>query len=523
MGVYLNPGNELFYTAINSEIYVDKSNLIRYTNRVVQTLQKYICNSRPRRFGKSITAAMLAAYYSRGCNSGELFSSLAIARDPHFSKYLNQYNVIFLNMQEFLSQSSSMQEMLDLIKKSVLWELLAAYPDYSYFNRQNLTRTMMDLYQNCRTPFVVIIDEWDCVFREYQNDRNAQERYLDFLRDLLKDKAYIHLVYMTGILPIKKYGTHSALNMFDEFSMLSPGPLAEFTGFTEDEVFSLCARYNMNPEEVKNWYDGYGPEGAPSIYSPRSVVSCLLFGELGNYWNQTETFEALQMYIDLNFDGLKDDVLAMIAGESIPVNTSSFTNDMNTFRTEDDVLTLLVHLGYLAYDARHKTVRIPNNEVRNEYANAVSVSNWGEISKALKHSSDTLMAIWQKRPEQVAKAIEQAHFETSHLQYNDENALSYTISLALYAARNFYTVIREFPTGKGFADLVFLPRKDFPEKPALLVELKWDKSADSAIAQIYKKQYAHSLRDYHGNLLLVGINYDKATRTHSCKIEEWNA
>ncbi len=274
-------------------------------------------------------------------------------------------------------------------------------------------------------------------------------------------------------------------------------------------------------DEVKNWYDGYSFETAPCIYSPRSVISCMLLGRVGNYWNETESFEALQTYIDLNFDGLKDDIVSMMAGESIPVNTGSFINDMATFRTKDDVLTLLIHLGYLGYDSVNKCVFIPNDEVRSEYVNAVSVSDWGEISRALKHSTDTLKAIWEKRPEQVAKRIGEAHFETSHIQYNDENALSYTISLALYAARNFYTVHRELAGGKGFADLVFLPRKHFSEKPALVVELKWDQSAVGALEQIKRKEYCKSLAEYHGNLLLVGINYNKKTKEHECVIEEY--
>lgn len=256
------------------------------------------------------------------------------------------------------------------------------------------------------------------------------------------------------------------------------------------------------------------------MYSPRSVVNSMLFGKIENYWNQTETFEALQSYIDMNFEGLKDDVLSMIAGESVPVNTGSFTNDMTTFRTEDDVLTLLIHLGYLAYDSDHKTVKIPNNEIRQEYVNSVAASDWGEVSKALKESADVLQAIWQRRTEQVAEGLRAAHFETSHIQYNDENALSYTISLALYAARNFYTVHRELAGGKGFADLVFIPRKKFLEKPALVVELKWDKSAEGAISQIKKKEYCRSLEEYRGKILLVDVNYNKKTKKHECIIEE---
>ena len=521
MGNYLNPDNSRFQRALNSDIYVDKTGLIRYTNKVMNTMQSCLCVSRPRRFGKSMAADMLSAYYSKGCDSERLFSGLEIAKDRNFTKHLNKYDTIFLNMQEFLSRSDNIQELLLRIKKIVIRDLKNQYPDVELFDETDLAESMQDIYSASKCPFVVIIDEWDCIFREYKHDQKAQEKYLDFLRDLMKDKGYIHLAYMTGILPIKKYGTHSALNMFDEFSMIDPGPLAAYVGFTEQEVEELCDRYGRNLNEVRSWYDGYSFEGAESVYSPKSVTSCMRFGKLGNYWNQTETFEALQIYIDMNFEGLRDDVLSMIAGETVPVNTGSFTNDMTTFRTEDDVLTLLIHLGYLGYHYEDKCVFIPNNEVREEYVNAVSVSDWGDISKSLKNSADTLQAIWQGYEEKVAEGIRQAHFETSHIQYNDENALSYTISLALYAARNFYTFHRELSGGKGFADLVFIPRKRFMDKPALVVELKWDKDAAGAITQIREKEYCRSLEEYHGKLLLVGINYDKKTKEHSCKIEEY--
>ena len=521
MGSYLNPGKEVFDKIVNSEIYVDKTGLLNYTNKVINTMQGYLCVSRPRRFGKSVAAYMLTAYYSRGCDSEKLFSAFAIAESSDFKKYLNKYDTIFLNMQEFLSQSACIEDMIQLLQKSVLWDLLEEYPDFRYFDDKNLARTMQDVYSHTRCPFILIIDEWDCVFREYKTDKKAQEKYLDFLRNLMKDKGYIHLAYMTGILPIKKYGTHSALNMFDEFSMIDPGPLASYVGFTEEEVQKLCQEYEMDAEEVKNWYDGYSFGKGLSVYSPRSVVSCMRLGKIGNYWNQTETFEALQIYIDMNFDGLKDDVLSLLAGEKIPVNIGSFTNDMTTFRTEDDVFTLLIHLGYLSYDSEDKTVKIPNGEVRAEYVNTISVSDWGPVSEALKHSADTLQAIWKGREDLVAEAMRQAHFETSHIQYNDENALSYTISLALYAARNFYHIYRELPGGKGFADLVFVPRKNFPDKPALLVELKWDKTARGALEQIKEREYCRSLEEYQGNLLLVGINYDVKTKEHSCVIEKF--
>lgn len=521
MGIYLNPGNNKFKRAVNSDIYVDKTGLIKYTNSIVDTLQSCVCVSRPRRFGKSMAADMLTAYYSKGCDSRELFSGLEIAKDENFEEHLNKYDTIFLNMQEFLSRSSNVKELLERVEGKVIRELKKQYPDVELYDENDLAETMQDIFAESECPFIVIIDEWDCIFREFKHDKAAQEIYLDFLRDLLKDKEYIYLAYMTGILPIKKYGTHSALNMFDEFSMIDPGPLAEYVGFTEKEVEALCQKYQMDINEIKNWYDGYSFEEVESVYSPKSVVSCMRLGKLGNYWNQTETFEALQIYIDMNFEGLRDDILSMIAGETVPVNTRSFTNDMTTFRTEDDVLTLLIHLGYLGYRYADKTVFIPNEEIRSEYVSAIAVSDWGEVSKALKNSADTLQAIWQGREEQVAEGIRQAHFETSHLQYNDENALSYTISLALYAARNFYTVHRELSGGKGFADIVYVPRKRFLDKPALVVELKWDKNAEGAIQQIKEKEYCRSLEEYKGNLLLVGINYDKKTQVHTCKIEQY--
>ena len=384
MGIYLNPDNSKFEEAVNSDMYIDKTELIEYTNSVLHTMQHNVCVSRPRRFGKSLAANMLTAYYSRGCESGELFSKYKIAKSANFRKHLNQYNTIFLNIQEFLSRSSDIWNLIERIKKIVIRDLKRAYPNIAYFDDTDLVESMQDVYAETKCPFVVIIDEWDCIFREYKMEQDAQEIYLDFLRDLLKDKGYIYLAYMTGILPIKKYGTHSALNMFDEFSMINPGPLASYVGFIEDEVSGLCEKYGMDMGEVKSWYDGYSFGKELSVYSPRSVVSCMRFRKIGNYWNQTETFEALKVYIDMNFDGLKDDILSMIAGENILVRTESFVNDMMTFRTKDDVLTLLIHLGYLGYDYENKCVFIPNNEVRGEYVNAVSMSDWGRFHQLLK-------------------------------------------------------------------------------------------------------------------------------------------
>lgn len=519
MGSYLNPGNRMFQQARKSEIYVDKSGILAYLDAVTDTEQKYVCVSRPRRFGKSITANMIGNFYDRTCDASEDFSGLAILKDVHWQEYANKYNVLHINMQEFLSNTSEVEGLIGLLGKALLRDLRKEYTGIDYLMPDNLMLSMKDIYEETKTTFVVVIDEWDCIFREYPNDMAAQKKYLDFLRDWLKDKAYISLAYMTGILPIKKYGTHSALNMFTEFSMENPRELAEFTGFTQEETRALCNRYDCNFEECQAWYDGYSFIRCSHIYSPKSVVEAMLSGVYDDYWNKTETYEALKVYIDMNYRGLRDSIIAMIAGGRTQIDTGSFQNDMTTFSNADDVMTLLIHLGYLGYDFDRKEVFIPNREILQEFVTATTVSSWSEIINSVKDSQQLLNATWNGDEDAVAAGIKKAHLETSHLQYNDENALSYTVSLAYYAARQYYTVVRELPSGKGFADLTFIPRQEYADKPAMIIELKWNKTADSALKQIKQKEYTGILNNYQGAVLLVGINYNKKNRRHSCRIE----
>ena len=378
MGIYLNPGNRSFQMSLNSKIYVDKSNLIAYTNSVINTEQRFVCVSRPRRFGKSVTAAMLSAYYGHSADSA-LFEHLAVATNDSYKEHLNQYNVIFLNIQQFLSRTHDITAMQSLISDYLLRELTHTYTDINFFNDSDLTGCLLDIFAETNIPFVFIIDEWDCIFREYKNDTHSQRLYLDFIRNLLKDQPYVALAYMTGILPIKKYGTHSALNMFDEFSMTNPGPLASFVGFTDQEVKKLCNDHQMDYEEMRRMYDGYCFEGTTHVYSPRSVVSAILTHSYDNFWNKTETFAALRDYIILNFKGLRDIVTELLAGARKKINTTTFTNDMTTFSSADDVLTLLIHLGYLGYDFKTKEVFIPNSEIFSEFCNAVESAVWCAI------------------------------------------------------------------------------------------------------------------------------------------------
>ncbi len=529
MGIYLNPGSSKFQMSRNAQIYVDKSELISKLNPLVETEDRYVCVSRPRRFGKTMAANMLAAYYGNGEETKTLFDDLKIAKDTSYDKHLNKHLVLQLNMQNFLSENDSIEEMLEDLQQEVIMELESVFPDM-VGKTKSLPRVLEKIYAKTKQTFIILIDEWDCLFREYKNNVEAQKIYLDFLRNWLKDRGYVGLAYMTGILPIKKYGSHSALNMFNEFSMVNSGDLTEYFGFTEREVESLCKQYHMNFEETKLWYDGYSlnlkklcesEKNEISIYSPKSVVEAMKRHTFDTYWNQTETYEALQIYIQMNFDNLKDAIVAMLAGENVNVNINKFANDMTSFNSKDDVLTLLIHLGYLTYNEQTGKVRVPNKEVSKEYLNAIEdVPGWNLIADAIKESKELMHALWNQDAENVAKGIEKAHQEVSILQYNDENALSYTIGLAFYYAREYYTIFRELPTGKGFADICFIPRKKYMQKPAILMELKWDRNTKSALEQIKEKQYSSALQEYKGNLLLVGINYDKKTKKHECIIEQ---
>ena len=519
MGIYLNPGNKSYWEAVHSKIYVDKTGLIAYTNEFLNTREKYICVSRPRRFGKSMTLDMLAAYYSCGCDSGELFKGFRIESHASFEEHLNKYDVLFLNMQRFLSRAKD-QRVTDYLEKTVIAEIRKVYGDFFSEEESDLSVVLEQIYVETDRQFIFLIDEWDCVMREKQEAEGLQRQYLDFLRNLLKDQPYVALAYMTGILPVKKYGSHSALNMFAEYSMTDQDIFEEYTGFTEDEVKELCERFSMDFGETESWYDGYKLIRFQHIYNPKSVSEAMRRHRFSNYWTSTETYDALKIYMDMDFDGLRADVVQMLGGGRIRVNTRSFQNDMQTFRTKDDVLTLLIHLGYLAYDFENREAFIPNKEIIEEFENAMSVGGWQTVMDVLQASEKLLEDTLSGREECVARGLDRAHTQVaSILTYNDENSLGCAVSLAYYSARKDYKMVREMPAGRGFADVVFLPLPSCV-KPAVIVELKYDRSVRSAISQIREKQYPQVLEGYSGEIVLVGVNYDKDSKEHSCVIEK---
>ena len=381
---------------------MDKTGLIVCTNNLLNTEEKFICVSRPRRFGKSMTLKMLAAYYSCGCDSAELFKGLKIESDHSYQEHLNRYDVIFLNIQQFLSRAKK-QDMIEYLEQAVLEELREAYGELFSTQVTVLAEALEKIYAKTDKQFIFLIDEWDCVMRERQEAEEMQRHYLDFLRNLLKDQPYVALAYMTGILPIKKYGSHSALNMFFEYSMTDQKELEEYTGFTEDEVKELCVRFDMDFKETGSWYDGYRFRRFQHIYNPRSVVEAMRCHDFSGYWISTETYEALKIYMDMDFDGLREDIVQMLGGGRVRVNTRSFQNDMHTFKTKDDVLTLLIHLGYLAYDPVTKEAFIPNKEIIEEFETAMSVSGWSEVMRVLKASEKLLADTLAGDEESVAK------------------------------------------------------------------------------------------------------------------------
>lgn len=527
MGNYLNFGNKGFQQALKSEIYVDKTGMIEFLNRRLDTEQRCLCVSRPRRFGKSMTAKMLTAYYCKDCDSSGLFEGLRIAQMPDYQEHLNQYNVIHVDMNDFLLPAKEMGDVAqttDLFQQGVIGELKEKYQGILAENESSLSAALAEIYNKTEEQFIIIIDEWDTLFREAKGNTKAQDRYIDVLRGLFKNlraSGFLKLAYLTGILPIKKYNIQSAMNNFDEFSMLHPGRMAEYMGFTEAETRELCERYQMEFQEAEYWYDGYSLSRVKHVYNPNSVVKAMLNGEYDTYWTRTETFESLRGYIGLNFEGLKDDILLMLAGGRCYVDTYTFSNDMESFKNKDDVLTVLVHLGYLAYDSERSEVFIPNEEIKREFQTAVRHAGWDTVAKAVQASDQLLHDVWEGNGARVAEGIEKVHMENSPiLRYNDENTLCSIITLAFYNAMNEYTILREMPSGKGFADMVFIPKK-FSDRPAMIIELKVGQSAESAIAQIKERQYDSMIKEKYENLLLVGISYDRKTKVHECRIEKY--
>ena len=526
MGTYVNPGPESFRNDTGGEIYIDKTGLIEILNKSISGPNHFFAVSRARRFGKSMAAGMIDAYYSRGCDSEALFSKYEISKSPDFKTHLNKYNVLHFDTATFLNAAKTSADVITMMDEALLGSMKNEFPFLKAEKPVNTPAAMLSVYVHEGIRFIVIIDEWECIIRDARDDEKLITDYLNYLRGFFKteeSKKFLALGYITGILPIRKVDGESALNNFTEYTMIYPGELLKFFGFTYEEIEEACKKRKQDPEPLKQWYDGYLMLGIDSnqehIYNPNSVVQSLLWKSQRSFWKNTGAFAGLNNYIALNMAGLKDDVIAMLAGERRPVSTGTFQNDLTHFKKKDDVLTALIHMGYLGYDVNAGEAFIPNAEVREVFESAIEVGDWTDVQDALDNSDELLRATWAGDEKKVAEVIGRSQQDyASIIHFNDENALACAIMMSYYTARKHYYVKREFPAGKGFADIVFIPRNEGGH-PAMIVELKWNRSAKAAIKQVRDREYDGALSGYKGEMLLVGINYTKKTGRYSCRIE----
>lgn len=531
MGIYVNPGNQAFQR-INGANYVDKTELIALLNERIGGDESLICISRPRRFGKSYAAKMLAAYYDCSCDSHGLFDHRKIADTDGYQKHLNQYNVIYLDITAFTSElqtgDHSLRDVPVMIQEALQKDLKNS--GFPVCDGESLNNNLLRCVEEPDgKPFVFIIDEWDAVIREAKDDSEAQKRYLNLLRGWFKNGSFtprvVAAAYMTGILPIKKDGSQSAISDFKEFSMLKPRGFAGFVGFTEDEVRVLCEKECIDFDSMKHWYDGYAFKEIGSVYNPNSVMEAIKNHEFDSYWPESTTATELMDYISKPYNGLTKTIAELIGGLDVRINTNGFLNDLISFKGKDDVLTLLAHLGYLVYHSDRQTVSIPNEEIRMEFQRSVRQVSNEETKERLKESEQLFADVIQRKEEAVAAQIEKVHSEeTVPLHYNKEDSLRSVIKLAFFTYRDHYMKFEEVAAGEGYADVVYIPKPD-SDWPALVIELKWNKKVEGAIEQIYKKKYPEILETCARPILLVGITYDKDAKAgekkHICKIVEY--
>jgi RecB family endonuclease NucS len=468
---------------------------------------------------------MLAAYYDRSCDSRKLFEDLEIAGDATFEEHLNKYPVIYLDLSAFAGRIGQ-GGVVDLMDRKLRTDVAEAFPDVPLRDDDDLMELLMRIHDKQGDTFIFIIDEWDTILRECAQDPrlpNQTDEYVNWLRRMFKSASGMDVfaaVYMTGILPIKKYATQSAMNNFREYSMVEPGHMGRYFGFTKDEVRTLAEKHGMDFDELEKWYDGYqiGPE--KSMFNPNSVMQAVDIGRCRSFWGSTGAFDAIAGYIQMNFDGLKESIVEMLAGGRAAVNTTKFRNDLSEIRSRDDVLTVLIHLGYLSFDWEQRECYMPNYEVSEELANAVEETGWTTIANTLKQSEQLLKATLRGDAQLVARMVGEAHQEnTSIIRYSDENSMACVLAIAYYYAHGDYIFHREFQTGLGFADLVMMPRKN-TTTPAIIVELKYDDTVDTAIDQIHRRQYPAKVAEYTGDIVLVAISYDRKTKEHRCRIEK---
>ncbi len=520
MSNFLNLGNSKFERYKNNKIFIDKSLLIKECNSLLFTEDSYMCVTRPRRFGKTMALSMLNAYYSKGCNSKEIFDKLDISNDESYLNHLNKHNVIWIDMASVYTDLKNKNKFVDEVQKEILEDLNEKFPNILKRSDNTARKAITKIYSELNETFIFLIDEWDVIFREQEDNTKLCNEYVDLLRSLFKSSnvsSCIDLVYMTGILPIKRYRSESALNMFREYNMIDPCGLELYFGFTEEETKTLCTEYDMNFNEIKSWYDGYKLNGN-DIYNPKSVVEALITRKCKDHWVNTSARESIMEYMNYDNGALKDLITSMIAGEEIDVDVRKFDNDLTNIDSSDAALTVLIHLGYLAYDEESGKCYIPNHEIKEEFIISMNKLKWNDICNPISSSKVLLEKTLEGDTEFINETLDKNHNELATIfNKNKEDVLGIIVYISYYYAKKYYEIIKEASTTKGRADLMFKP-KDNNHIP-FIIELKADDNVDNAIEQIKSKEYIDTLGDYHGKVMLIGINYDSKTLKHESKIE----
>ena len=550
MGNILNPDKDNSFIGLvkakDSRVFVDKTDFIVKTNALLNTDGKFIAITRPRRFGKTVTAHMLSAYYSKGYAEQNIFDKLEIANKPSFVEHLNKYNVLYIDMNtinglfdDYFNKKQKVEDVNDLVdylKYSIIKELKSSKEfseclENHQIENTGLLEALMAISQNLNTKFIFIMDEWDLICREYRNEPELLEKFIEVMRGLFKSdggQACFALAYLTGILPIKKYNSQSALNCFDEYNMLAPGNYATYFGFTEDEVAQIVKSPDckVSHQDLKEWYEGYKIKGL-DIYNPNSVCKAVSRNECISYWSGTSSNEEVVRLINMDFDGIKNDVMNLIEGARVVFDFSNFQNDMVTINNKNDVFSLLVCLGYLGCsdvggDGNYKQAYVPNKEIKYALMGIIKGQEWYERMETIKRSENLLKAILELDGTTVGQLIQDVHNSpaVSLLDYNDEESLTYCVMTGLlWSTLGKYISRREEQAGKGRADLVYEPILN-GTTPLILIEFKYDGSAEEAIVQIKKQEYFKRYSEQYRDIIIVGINYSTKTKDHQCLIEK---
>ncbi len=536
MGIYLNSKKmtTIYRSQMNHPYYVDKSMLLAKLFPLVEAGDYHICITRPRRFGKSVMAAMVGSFFGKGTDSKELFSTLRIADKKDYTDYLNQYDLVYIDFSQVANEQNNYQEFIDKIKSKLQNDLHNGFPQVNFPENGSVQDDFDQIFEETGTSFLFVFDEWDCIFHMNYTSDDDRRDFLAFLASITKGTSFARFTYMTGILPISKYSSGSSLNHFDEYTMASDDSFGEYFGFTQSEVGQLYQKFLRNQpspqvtlEDLEYWYDGYSLPNQVKIYNPRSVVLALERNSVRDYWTKTGPYDEIATYIVNDVDDIKKDLAVLLAGDSVEADMEEFAATSMELDTRDKILSAMLVYGFLSHGDRPGTVRIPNGELMKEFASTVRRQpSTGYSHNLLVASGRMLQATLDSDTQTMEEMLDYAHnTETSILSYNNEVELSYIVNLLYFKARDTYEVVREEKGGKGYVDFLFKPLN--PNETGLILELKTDATPDDAIDQIKEKDYVLAFKGklgeksrYTGKVLAVGIGYDAKTKEHHCKVEE---